>query len=85
MHLREMINAIVTLYNPDESVIEHVKEYAAQTDRVILCDNSSDDHSEMFKDIPSVVYTTEHKNLGLSAAFNRVLRRLEFSVENETL
>jgi rhamnosyltransferase len=74
MHLRTMINAIVTLYNPDKSVIEHVKEYAAQTDRVILCDNSSDDHSEMFKDIPSVVYTTEHKNLGLSGAFNRVLK-----------
>lgn len=74
MHLRTMINAIVTLYNPDESVIEHVKEYAAQTDRVVLCDNSSDDHSEMFKGIPSAVYTTEHKNLGLSGAFNRVLK-----------
>ena len=78
MHLRAMINAIVTLYNPDASVIEHVKEYAAQTDRVILCDNSSDDHSEMFKDIPSVVYTTEYKNLGLSGAFNRVLKDQQY-------
>ncbi|MGN8738912.1 glycosyltransferase [Bilifractor sp. HCP3S3_D3] len=69
-----MISAIVTLYNPDESVVDHVKGFVTQTDRVILCDNSRDDHFEMFEGIPSVIYTTVHKNLGLSGAFNRVLK-----------
>lgn len=78
-----MINAIVTLYNPDDSVIEHVKEYSAQADRVILCDNSTDDHSEMFEGIPSVEYTTEHKNLGLSGAFNRVLKNEKYGWSDE--
>lgn len=69
-----MINVIVSLYNPDESVVDHVKGFANQADRIVLCDNSADDHSAMFEGLPSVLYTTELVNLGLSAAFNRVLK-----------
>lgn len=69
-----MITAIVSLYNPEENVRRNVLEISRQTDRVILCDNSTKNHSEMFKGIENMHYICFHKNLGISGAFNRILR-----------
>ena len=72
-----MISALVTLFNPLEEHFENIKALQAQVDRVIICDNSSSDHS---KDVPKgCKYTTVHQNLGISVAFNRVLKDPKYS------
>lgn len=71
---RTRITAIVTLYNPDENVVENVRTFAAQTDRVLLCDNSSNDNAALFAGIDGAVYISYKKNLGLPGAFNAVLK-----------
>ena len=66
-----MIYAIITLYNPTEEQIDNINAIMKQVDQVIICDNSSTDNSSK---IPKgCIYSSCKKNLGLSAAFNRVL------------
>ena len=71
-----MINAIVTLYYPDERVMENVKKIAAQADRVFLCDNSPTPSPAFSEGVgENTEYLFFGENLGLSRAFNRVLCR----------
>lgn len=69
-----MIAALITLYNPENNVIDHVKTISAQVDKVFLCDNSSSDNKEKYMNIVNVVYIYHNKNLALSSAFNNVLK-----------
>lgn len=65
--------AIATLYKPDESVVENMKILSGQVDTIILCDNSPE-KSDAFCGISNCIYVfNDGVNLGLSAAFNKVL------------
>lgn len=67
--------ALVTLYNPDRSVIYNIDRLAEQVDKVFLLDNSlENDNSNLFSHIENSVYYYFGKNLGLSGAFNRILK-----------
>ena len=66
-----MIYALITVYEPQNSIWENLRAIARQADRVFLCDNSAG-----FQ-LPPLPENVRHlpfgQNLGLSAAFNRVL------------
>ena len=74
-----MISALITLYNPTTENKNNVLSISRQVDRVFACDNSSNDNSELFKDVPSsVIYLPYQKNLGISMAFNTVLKNEKY-------
>jgi len=71
---KNKIIALVTVYQPDDQIKENIKKIAEQVSRVIICDNSSDDHRDLFSAINHSIYITQHKNFGLPGAFNLALR-----------
>lgn len=73
------IVSIITLYNPNEKVLENVRFVSEQSNLTILTDNSREDNSEMFSSLNNVRYITNKKNLGLSMAFNKVLKDSSFN------
>lgn len=70
-----MIYALVTVYNPSETVVNNIKAISKQVNRVVLCDNSCVKHEDMFSEIDNVDFFFFKENLGLSAAFNRILKK----------
>ena len=66
----QRIIGLVTLYNPQQSVVDNMRVLSQQVDRVFLMDNSKDDNSLLFTDLVAVTYTKNEENLGLSGAFN---------------
>ena len=68
------IVALVTVYNPDKNVVENLQILSRQVEQVILCDNSMNDNAQMLGGVTKSIYTTQHKNLGLTGAFNSVLK-----------
>ena len=72
-----MIYALVTIYNPAKNVINNIKAISKQVDKVFLCDNSYISHEEMFSEIKNINFFFFKENLGLSAAFNKVLQQDE--------
>ena len=68
------IISIMTVYYPDKSNIDNVKIVSRQSDLLIICDNSPTSHENLFLDIENIKYFYWKKNLGLSAAFNQVLK-----------
>lgn len=72
-----MTIALISLYHPSASVAQNVAAIAAQVDAVYLCDNSPISNFSMFAgmNIPANVhYTCFQENLGLSCAFNKMLK-----------
>lgn len=80
-----MITAIISLYNPDKKVLDHVRLIAEQADRVILCDNSKNNNRQLFNKIDGICYVGFKENLGLSKAFNRVLKDKKFNWKDDDL
>lgn len=74
-----MIYALVTIYNPDKSVTDNMLALSAQVDKVYLLDNSNTDNSAQFSPVKNAEYIFLGENLGLSAAFNRVLKEKLFN------
>ena len=74
MEKKYRVNALVTLYGPKQQQVQNVKRMMAQTDRVFLCDNSSESSRHLFEEIPEAVYLYWGENRGLSLAFNTVLK-----------
>ncbi len=72
--MQNKITALITVYQPNNTVIENVKGIATQVNRAIVCDNSKEDHKDLFSDNDRVVYISQHNNLGLPGAFNLALR-----------
>lgn len=68
------VYSLITLYNPDESVVKKSKQIAAQVEKVFFCDNSNKNNSALFRSIENAAYMANMKNLGLSGAFNKILR-----------
>lgn len=70
--------AIATLYKPDKVVVDNMRILSEQVKQLILCDNSPKETS-IFSDIANCIYVFNGgKNLGLSAAFNKVLNNSQY-------
>lgn len=70
----------MTLFYPDENVIENIRLLSKQTDCVILSDNTPETNNEnLFCGIKSCVYIANKENKGLSVAFNTALREHQFN------
>ena len=69
-----MKRAIVTVYYPNEENGKNVELIAEQVDQVIVCDNSPSSNQLLFAN-PKIEYVFFGENLGLSLAFNRVLKQ----------
>ena len=78
-----MIYSLITVYNPKsvEDVNRNIYTIASQVDKIYICDNSAS--KTLFSELPS---NSEHlffnKNLGLSQAFNKVLKGYTFNNED---
>jgi len=78
-----MIYSLITVYNPKsvEDVNRNIYTIASQVDKIYICDNSAS--KTLFSELPS---NSEHlffnKNLGLSQAFNKVLKGFTFNDED---
>ena len=68
-----MKRAIVTVYYPSGENRHNVELIAQQVDQVIVCDNSPENNQSLFAN-DKVQYVFFGENLGLSAAFNKVLK-----------
>ena len=70
-----MISALITVYHPSNSVIRNVQKIARQVEVLYICDNSPESNEEMFiNESDNLVYRFFGENLGLSGAFNRILK-----------
>lgn len=69
------ICAIVTVYYPDESILENIAILEENVSLVIITDNTPDtDNYKLFESFLKVKYQANKRNLGLSIAFNKCLR-----------
>ncbi len=79
--MNTMIYALVTLYNPTKQHVQNLTSVVSQVDTVIVCDNSNNNNENM---IPcECKYSSVRKNLGLSAAFNLVLKNQDYGWEDD--
>ena len=70
-----MIKALITVYHPADVVKSNVAKIASQVDEVYICDNSPQNHEQLFSgELYNIHYIWFQQNLGLSAAFNRILK-----------
>ncbi len=70
--------AIVSVYYPKIEHVNNVRLISEQVDKVIVCDNSDFDNSDIFSGISNLFYRGYKKNNGLSTAFNIVLNDSNF-------
>lgn len=81
-----MIYALVTMFFPDEKVLQNIKMLSSQVDCVILCDNTPNaDNQNIFTGIKNCSYIANKTNYGLSKAFNIALRSRNFNEEDYIL
>lgn len=79
-----MTTAIVTVFYPKETNIINIQNISRQVDRLIICDNTPYDNSKKFENInENCIYKAFCKNLGLSKAFNEILREHTFKWTDE--
>ena len=74
----EKVAAVVTLYNPDSSVVEHISSYAPYVDRLYIVDNSENIHdvlSHLTQQLPHTVLLHQGANIGMAKALNTALYR----------
>lgn len=60
---------VVVLYQPSNEVIKNIHTYLPYLDRLYVVDNSSENHSNIYKD-KKIQYIFNGKNLGIAAALN---------------
>lgn len=75
--------ALMTLYHPDNSVVKNVAAISEQVDRIFLCDNSTENNAKRFDFIRNVEYIFTGINLGISTAFNNVLKDETVDLKND--
>lgn len=71
-----MKKALITVYHPSDAVRDNILAIVNQVDKVYICDNSSKENSALFDygETTKVEYIYFGENLGLSRAFNKVLK-----------
>lgn len=66
--------AVVVLYNPTDDEIRNINSYKNKVDCTVIVDNSDVDHRQLVNKIVSltnsIIYYSEHKNLGLAKGFD---------------
>ena len=69
------ICALVTLFYPDEKIIENILLIKRQVTSIIVIDNTPNnkDNFKLFKDHENIYYFSNMKNYGISKAFNMYL------------
>lgn len=74
------IICLATIFYPNESNVENMVALSNQADRLFICDNTPDiDNSAMFDNIgKNITYLPNKRNLGLSCAFNVVLKNSSY-------
>lgn len=80
-----MTYALITVFFPSEDTKQNVQKIAKQVDRVFICDNSPYSNQEMFETMEisdRICYVFLGENLGLSCAFNKVLKEPVFGWED---
>ena len=77
------IVSMITLYNPNDDMIENINLVAEQSDIVILCDNSKNKHEELANKKNNIKYVWLKENCGLSKAFNFVLKDEMYNYDDE--
>ena len=75
--------ALMTLFNPQKNILKNIEGISSQVERIFLCDNSNCDNEEIFSAIGNATYVSTRKNLGISTAFNNVLRDKTFEWKND--
>jgi rhamnosyltransferase len=71
------IFALITLYNPQLAVKNNILKLSKQVSKCFLLDNSNI-FNEVFENIDKSLYIPNYKNLGISKAFNKVLKSEKF-------
>lgn len=69
--------ALITVYQPEKTVVGNIHSIAQQVDLVYICDNSDRTNWGMLSPVAcaeNVRYVWFGENLGLSRAFNRILK-----------
>ncbi len=72
----KMVYALVTLFNPANDDIKNLKFLAEQVDKLFICDNGENDNRNAVRNMEEsrYKYYYNNENLGLSKAFNVVLK-----------
>lgn len=76
----------ITVYHPDNAVLERVKDYSALFEKVYVFDNTEVDAVDVewgnvVKDICNVQYIYEGDNKGLPYAFNRIIESIPADID----
>lgn len=80
----EKVVAIITVYYPKTEHLLNIKKIFKQVDKLIICDNSPNICYEIINKFPEAEYLFFGKNLGLSAAFNIVLKNPKYQWDDNT-
>ncbi|WP_296877268.1 glycosyltransferase, partial [Thomasclavelia sp.] len=77
--------ALMTLYNPKKTIIDNIQRIINQVDILVLCDNSKNDNKEIINQLDNkkIMYIWFNQNLGLSKAFNKILKSTFIKWEEE--
>ena len=75
--LKLMISALITVFHPTLQVADNVEAISRQVDAVYVCDNSPESNSDLFPG-EKIRYVWFGENLGISRAYNRVLKDTAF-------
>lgn len=70
---KSRICAVTVLYQPDMEVVENIKSYANEIEKIFLYDNSENVKVEVVEkllNLPNVEYVSRRENMGLPVVFN---------------
>ena len=73
MNRGKKILGIVVLFNPPERIVDNIKSYNRQVDKLIAFDNSVSDNEELktkLQQLENLIYYSNKKNNGIAAALN---------------
>ena len=66
---------LITLYNPNKKIVNELNKLVPQVDYIYLIDNTpNSDISEWFENYSNIKYIFNNANLGLSSAYNKILK-----------
>lgn len=76
-----MIYALVTLYRPSDKVLDNIRRISSQVNYVYVLDNSPF-INDVYKTLEKTEYIYNGENLGLSNAFNKILKEKDFDSDD---
>lgn len=70
-----IVKSLVTVFYPTSIHVDNIKKLSEQCSTIFICDNTPGrNNSNLFIGIDNVTYIANMENLGLSLAFNKILR-----------